>query len=389
MKKTLITQSIGLAALASQTPEAIAVLNAEHEINANDTLVQILPAGEFNAVDGRPFDVVAGHWLLDQQAFEALKANTPHQTGDLVIDYEHQTRNADQNGQPAIAAGFFNIKDVHFMPGKGLFIQPRWTDKAKAHLKAGEYKYISAVFGYDKITGRPQFLHSAGLVNRPGVDGMQPLAELAAKNTPFITVPTNTFTTDNLPGENTVKNKLLLALLAGLGIDADENALAEPTALKAIESKVTVALAALKSQEAEVTTLNQTIVALKADGGEKYDPSKHMPVEIGTQMQTELAQLKAQVNGNNVDELVKQGVADGRILPAMEPWARELGNHNIAQLSAYLDKAAPIAALKGKQTADEQEHGDNNIAALSADDKYAAEQLGISHDEFAKQKGAK
>lgn len=375
-----MTQAIALAALSATSSEAVAVLNAEHQINVNDELVQILPAGNFNAVDGRPFDVVTGSWLLDEQAFTALKANTPHQAGDLVIDYEHQTRNAETNGQPAIAAGFFNIKDVQFIPGKGLFIQPRWTDKAKAHLKAGEYKYISAVFGYDKTTGRPQFLHSAGLVNRPGVDGMLPLAELAAKSI----IPTL-----NINGENHV-NPLLLAMLTALGIDADESKFADPATLSALQTQATTAIAALKGDAQKVETLNQTIVALKADGGEKYDPSKHMSVEIGTQMQTELAQLKAQVNGNNVDELVKQGVADGRILPAMEPWARELGNHNLAQLSAYLDKAAPIAALKGKQTGDEQQHSDENgVATLSADDKYAAEQLGISHDDFAKQKDNK
>lgn len=378
---TLTAASIALASLSATMPNcAFAVLNAEATINETDELVQLLPVGNFSAVDGRPHDVASGQWLLDELAFASLKANTPHQVGDLVIDYEHQTLKAEQNGQPAIAAGFFNIKDVQFIANKGLFIKPNWTDKAAAHLKAGEYKYISAVFGYDKITGRPQFLHSAGLVNRPGVDGMQSLAELAALTAQF----TNTTPKNN--GEYNV-NPLLLAILGALGINVDEAKLAEPAALSALKTQATTAIAALQADANKVTALNQSIAALKAEGGEKYDPAKHVPIAAVTEMQGQLTALQAQVNGGQVDGLVKAGLDDGRILPAMENWARDLGNQDVAQLEAYLNTAAPIAALKGKQTTDDNEQHNNDVTALSAEDKYAADQLGISHEKFAKNKG--
>lgn len=170
------TTALGFAALSCQ-------LNVNSEatfVVGEDGYIQALPDGHFAAVDGRPDDVAGGKWLMDSVAFAALQANTPHKAGDLVIDYEHQTLNKEKNGQPAPAAGWFNIDDVQYRQGQGLFIKPRFTDNAIAYLTAKEYKYFSLVFGYDTSTGRPQFIHSAALTNRPGVDGMLPLASLAA-----------------------------------------------------------------------------------------------------------------------------------------------------------------------------------------------------------------
>ncbi len=376
-QKKNITALAVLSALPSTTAN-VAILGAEL-VTQDDGLVQLLPAGQFNAVDGRPADVKGNNWLMDKQAFELLKANTPHQTGDLVIDYEHQTLKAEQNGQPAVAAGFFNIDDVQFIEGKGLFIKPRWTDKAQAHLSGGEYKYISAVFGYDRKTGRPNWLHSAGLVNRPGVDGMEPLAQLAAEK--FLK---NSNTTQQ---EDTAVNELLLAILNALGIKVDGELPSEPSALSALNTKVTTAIAALQADAGKVEALNQQITALSAGN---VDPEKHVPIAVVTELQNTVAALQAQVTGGEVDNLVQKGLKDGRILKSMEPWARELGAKDVAALKGFLDNAKPIAALQGMQTTDTNIDDQGNkltgVAALSAEDKTAADLLGISHEEFAKQK---
>ncbi len=384
MKKILNTKikQTAIAALsASDTSEQnIAILGAELIVQDNG-LVQLLPAGKFNAVDGRPADVADNHWLMDKTAFESLKANTPHQEGDLVIDYEHQTLKAKENGQPAIASGFFNIDDVTFVEGKGLFIKPKWTEKAQAHLSAGEYKYISAVFGYDPLTGRPAYLHSAALVNRPGVDGMKPLTQLAAD------LYLQKSNSNNQ--EDTAVNPLLLAIIQALGIKADGDLPTEPAALSAFETQVTTALAALQAEAGKVPELNNQITALSAG---QVDPSKYVPIAAITELQTTVAALQAQVSGGQVDKLVQQGLDDGRIIASMEDWAKNLGKQSIAQLQAYLDKSAPIAALSGKQTDNLNLDADGNkltgVAALSAEDKLAADGLGISHEDFAKQKAA-
>lgn len=384
--KKRVTSSMALAVLsaasvAATSPcESVAILSAE--LNPLDNgLVQLLPAGYFSSVDGRPKDVANQQWLMDAQAFADLKANTPHKIGDLVIDYEHQTLKAEKNGKPAIAAGYFNVNDLVFIENEGLFIKPRWTENAQAYLSAGEYKYISAVFGYNRQTGRPSFMHSAGLVNRPGVDGMEPLAQLAAQQHIQLTTQQE---------ENAV-NPILLAILQALGIKTTGEVPTEPAALQALETEVTTALAALQAQSDKVPELNQQLVALQASSNNP-DPSKFVPISAITEMQTQLAALQASVNGSAVTSIVEKGIDSGRIIPALKAWATELGNKDLAQLEAFIDKAAPIAALQGMQTddinLDKNGKPNTGVAALSAEDKQAADNLGISHEEFAKHKDA-
>ena len=382
MKKILNTKikqtAIAVLSAVTHSDQNIAILGAELTTQDNG-LVQLLPAGKFNAVDGRPADVADNHWLMDQTAFESLKANTPHKEGDLVIDYEHQTLKSPKNGQPAIASGFFNVDDLVFLEDQGLFIKPKWTEKAQAHLSAGEYKYISAVFGYDPLTGRPSYLHSAALVNRPGVDGMKPLTQLAAnlylKNS------------NSNNQEDTAVNPILLAILQALGIKVDGDLPTEPAALSAFQTQVTTKLAALQAEAGKVPELNNQITALSAG---QADPAKFVPIAAVTELQETVAALQAQVSGGEVEKLVKQGLDDGRIIASMESWATDLGNQSIAQLKAYLDKSAPIAALSGMQTDNLNLDADGNkltgVAALSAEDKQAADNLGISHEDFAKHK---
>jgi len=383
MKKTNVSNSIQLAVLSAATmcADSIAILGAELKNNGQG-LIQLLPYGKFKAVDGRPADVSDKHWLMDETTLAQLKQNSTYAVNDLVIDYEHQTLKAEKNGQPAIAAGYFNIKDLQLIKGKGLFIKPSWTDKAQAHLNAGEYKYISAVFGYDTKTGRPTFLHSAGLVNRPGLDGMQPLADLAAQQI--------SNSSNNINQEENAVNTVLLAILEALGIKVTGDLPTEPAALSTLQTQVTTALAALQTDADKVPGLNTQIAALSANNGNP-DPSEFVPLAALTELQATVAQLQAEQTSGLVDNLVSLGMENGKLSKNMEAWARELGNKDVLQLKAYLDAAPAIAALKGKQTDQlnlDDNNADNDVAALSADDKEAATLLGMSEEEFAKQKTA-
>ncbi len=154
---------------------------AELALNTTDLETgwqQLLPAGLFSAVDGRPFDVPGGQWFIDGGIAEKLIIQAKSAANELVIDYEHQTILAESNGQPAPAAGWFS--DVQWRAGSGLWIRPKWTPRALEFIRQGEYRYLSAVFPYSKATGAPTQLHSAALVNRPGLDGLKALQALKA-----------------------------------------------------------------------------------------------------------------------------------------------------------------------------------------------------------------
>jgi phage I-like protein len=74
-----------------------------------------------------------------------------HTNRTVVEDYAHQTPLSAQNGQPALAAGRFSKREWR---EPGLFVVDHgWTECASQIIKAGEYRYISPVFTYNKKIG--------------------------------------------------------------------------------------------------------------------------------------------------------------------------------------------------------------------------------------------
>ncbi len=138
---------------------------------------RILPAGVFRAKDGRPAHLPG--WKIDAEIAQRVIAASAS-VDDLVIDYEHQTINAEKNGQPAPAAGWF--KRIVWREGAGLFaVGVQWTDKAKAMIAAGEYRHVSPVFPYNAVTGEVQKIIGLGLTNNPALPGLANLAALSAQ----------------------------------------------------------------------------------------------------------------------------------------------------------------------------------------------------------------
>ena len=153
-----------LAALTQSLPEAAGEF-------------RILPAGVFRAKDGRPAHLPG--WKIDAEIAQRVIAASAS-VDDLVIDYEHQTINAEKNGQPAPAAGWF--KRIVWREGAGLFaVGVQWTDKAKAMIAAGEYRHVSPVFPYNAVTGEVQKIIGLGLTNNPALPGLANLAALSAQ----------------------------------------------------------------------------------------------------------------------------------------------------------------------------------------------------------------
>ena len=79
--------------------------------------IQVFPAGEFRAFDGRPDDVDT--WRMDGDIARALIERFNARQRRLVVDYEHQTLAAATNGQPAPASGW--MKSLEWREGQGVF----------------------------------------------------------------------------------------------------------------------------------------------------------------------------------------------------------------------------------------------------------------------------
>lgn len=268
-------------------------------------LVQLLPAGLFRARDGRP---QSDHpqltdWLCDAQTAAVLIARFAQDGLPLLIDYEHQTLLAEDNGKPAPASGWGG--NLQWVEGEGLFAEVEWTAAAKEMIRAGEYKFLSPVFIYDLQTGRVSKILHAALTNYPALTDLRPVAARHHTSNQDDPMPLKPETTQLL------------------GV----------------------------AEAASADDIHTAVVALKAKADNANpDPAKFVPISALESVKQELAALKARQQQADVDALIEEGKASGKLLPAQEAWARELGNQSATSLRSYLDSTPAIAALKGNQT---------------------------------------
>jgi phage I-like protein len=350
-----MAQPVTLAAM--KTSNAIQVAACAARIRSAAAEIQLMPAGRFQARDGRPFK--SGHWVLDASAAQRVIALSSSRSTPFVIDYEHQTLEAPTSGQPAPAAGWFS--QLEWREGEGLYaVDVEWTDRARSLIESDEYRYISPVFKFDHNTGLVRELLMAGVTNNPAIDG---IADLAAAR--FMT------TTE----EDASVDKETLALL---GLDEG-----------ASEEQIQAAVAALSDKAAKAADLEGELAVLRAQPpkDQKPDPTRYAPVSALTALQEELAALRGDLQTKEVDVLVQQGLDDGRLLKDMEGWARELGEKDVAALRSYLDKAQPIAALRGRQT-EGREPGAGG-SKLTDVELAVCRQLGMTEQDYldTKEKG--
>ncbi|AWR46470.1 protease [Pseudomonas aeruginosa] len=339
--------------------------------------IQVTPAGEFRPTGGRPMDVPA--WRIDAASAAAVIDRARARKTPPVLDYEHQTLKKEENGQPAPAAGRF--LDFEWREGSGLWGRVEYTARAARMIEDGEYLYFSPVFSYAP-DGTVLSILMGAITNDPAIDGMEPLARRAAAT--FGLYPTQ---------EEISVDELLKAIIAALSLKegaTEAEAIAALTALKPALDAQAASLATLRetlglAKDASVEQIAAATSQLKkADPSQKPDPAKFVPLEAVTDLQEQIAALTARLNGGELDRLVGAALQDGRLLPSLEQWARDLGGKDIGQLKAYLDKAAPIAALTRLQG--RQPEGDTHN--LTDAEMEAARLTGISPADYAKAKGA-
>lgn len=118
------------------------------------------------------------------------------------------------------------------------------------------------------------------------------------------------------------------------------------------------------AQDPKIAELEAEIAALRTKNAElsahSPDPSKFAPIEALHAAMAENATLKKAQLAADIDGLVKSALADGRLLPGQEEWARELGAANLAALQKFIATAQPVAALQGTQTGGKPPSDANN-----------------------------
>ena len=225
-------------------------------------------------------------FLVDSEARRLIVAAFDSSKTDLVIDYEHQSL----TGSEAPAAGW--IKGLDDRGDGGLWAKVQWTDKAMEYLKKKEYRYLSPVVLVRKKDGRAVQLLGAALTNLPAIDGMEPVAGASR--------PSAEEEVRRL--DDKYREFYLHALkLAGLPEDADME-------------EARSAFAAL----------------LRPDG---FVPA------------SEYEALKGQLKAREAEAVIAQALSDGRLTPALLPWARGYAMSDPAGFREFIGKTGPLVPL--------------------------------------------
>jgi phage I-like protein len=358
-------------ALRPEPPRpAVAVLAVAVSAAAGH-LAQLTPDGTFRARDGRPAHLPG--WKMSAAIAGRVLARLAARKTPIVVDYEHQTLLADQNGQPAPAAGWIDPAKVEYREGEGLFAPIDWTARAAAHIAAGEYKFLSPVLPFDPATGEVLDLMHVALTNYPGVDGMAPLAALRGRfdfdpQSPHKEVP---------PVDRTKLIQLL-----GLAADAtDQQIDAAVAALKArADEAVAVRGVLAVTDAADTAAVTAAVTALKTKTAP--DLSQYVPKAMYEETRAQLAALKAGADTAALDRLIEEGLADGRI--AGQATADYLRGQGLAVLKAHLADAPSVAALQGKtQTGGKKPDGAGQDAgALTAAELAVCKGMGLTPEQY-------
>ena len=193
----------------------------------------------------------------------------------------------------------------------------------------------------------------AALTNHPALDGMDAASA--------------TFT----PYEEPPMKQILAAL--GLPETADEAA----------------ALAAL-------TTLRQERDSAKAQAEAAPDPQKFVAMatfsavqQEAAQLRDELTKLKNEAQAAALKDDIEAALKDGRLTAATKGWAEEMAKTAPDALKAYLAAQPSVHALTRTQTGGKPPAGDKpGTAALTDEEQYVCDQLGMTAEEYRKAKGA-
>ncbi|WP_339729801.1 phage protease [uncultured Pseudomonas sp.] len=340
----------------------------------NTIWLQVTPAGHFTPADGREIKVPS--WHINQAVASKVIERFHSTKNKRVIDYEHQTLRKEENGQPAPAAGWYT--DLQWREGEGLFAKVHLTARAAKYIAEGEYQYFSPVFLYHPTTGDVLDVQMGALTNAPAIDGMQELSLRAAASFGCF---------DDSSEENPV-NQLLLALIAALGLAENTTEEQAVAALSAHTANLRKALGL--DDKANGDALIAACTGLKAKAAISADPSKFVPLSVVDGMKVELAALTARLGERDDKDLEGQitgALEDGRLHKSMEGWARDLGKSNRAALTAYLDTAAPIAALTRSQTQGQPPVADEKTG-LTPDELAVCSSMGLTAEQFKAAKEA-
>ena len=327
------------------------------------TEIVVMPAGPaIQARDGRSWT------LLDAEAV-AARSNDLLGGQEAVIDYEHQSLDAQERGHPAPAAGW--ISRFRATAEGAVAAVVRWTARAEQMIRQDEYRYCSPVFKFDVESREVLAIHHVGLTNSPALPDIPAVARR------------------HLEEVHVSMTLTLQQLLALLGLDADADEAAAKAALEsqraeaAAAARAQIAKAADLPEDADADAIATGIVALRAKAADPRpapDPAQWVPRSEFDAANQRLSALEESTATASATAAVDAAVKGGKVTPANREWALAYAKQDPAGFAQFVGAAPTI--LQSGETAP----GPAPEGGLTAAELAVCRALDVTEDEMRAQK---
>ncbi len=300
-------------------------------------------AGENRTHDGR------GAFLFDDLSTKSCETHHAERgLADYMVDYDHASLAfiATDPAESGKAAGWFKMA---VRDGALWATDVSWTPKGAEKLRAREFRYFSPAADYETTPDgakRITKLVNCALTNNPALAGIPPLVA------------------STTPPAKPEKEQSMKSILVLLGL-----------AESASESEAATALAKINEALRSLVTLSGKASPAEALG---VFTGWKAAVEQSAKLSAKIAELEAASASRELEELIKTGKTEGKLPPALEPWARSVGT---VALKAFLEAAPKI----GDSEKHEKPTGDQTVT-LSATEIEGCKKTGLDPKKYAEHK---
>jgi phage I-like protein len=318
----------------------LVALNAALPLEAPPEWIELIPAGD--VVEGRD----GRRWINDQpdQVVDIFK----NLNRSIVLDWEHASEVKAPKGDRAPAAG--HIEELEHRGGGAVWGRMTWTPQGGEDVQTGAYRYVSPVLLYDKSTSRIVGIASAGLVHEPNL-GLKALNSV-----------------------NTQEDKQmdLKKIYDALGLVDGAN-----------EDQILAAVNKLKDERAKALNKADAPDLARFVPRADYDQAVARAANAEQVLKTE----RESRQGGEIDAVIAQALADGKIAPASEQYYRAQCKKDggLDEFRTFVDAAPKIvdgtAIVPGGAPP-------TKTGTLSDAEKAVCRQMGLSEADYLKSKGA-
>lgn len=267
---------------AQQITNAMA-LKVTEPIKADDTQwVHVLASGTVLGKDGRgPYTLIDPDDVIN-------KTRQYHGKCHMLVDYEHQSIDAQHTGKPAPAAGWITGLQTR---ADGIWAFIRWTAPAAQMIRQRAYRYVSPVFQHDQ-NGKINRLINVALTNSPNLD---------------------------------------LTAMARSELKMDQAQLEELRNLLGLPD------------EADFTAIKDAITGLLQSANHtRPDLTKFVPIGDFERVVAEGNKLRMGISQQAAETHVNALITSGSLAPFLKDWAINLCSVNKPQLDSFMERTGPF-----------------------------------------------